>query len=234
VSGNYAAVAILAALRHRDRTGEGQWVEMSLNEAGITYCTDALLEYQRTGVPRPPNGNRDPRVAPQGVYRCIGTDNWVAVTVRSAEEWRAVAEAIGRPDLAADASLAELSARHERHDELDAAISAWTAELEQYEVAEALQARGVPAAPVLANWQILPDPHIHQRGMYETIVYPVVGAYPATTWPWHFEHTPARIERPAPLFAQHNCEILREAGLDDERIAELYASGVTADEPAAD
>jgi crotonobetainyl-CoA:carnitine CoA-transferase CaiB-like acyl-CoA transferase len=231
VSGNYAAVAILAALRHRERTGEGQWIDISLNECGITYCAEALLDYQRTGELRPPMANRDPLVAPQGVYRCIGTDNWVAITVRSADEWRAVAELIGRPDLAADESLADLAQRQARHDELDAAISAWTVELEQYEIAEALQARGVPAGPVLANWQVLPDPHVFERGVYQTILHPVVGAYPTTTWPWRFERTPARIVRPAPLFAQHNREILQEAGLDEAAIEALYASGTTADEP---
>jgi crotonobetainyl-CoA:carnitine CoA-transferase CaiB-like acyl-CoA transferase len=177
-------------------------------------------------------GNRDPKVAPQGVYRCIGTDNWVALTVRSAEDWRAVAEVIERPDLASDESLADLATRHARHDELDDAIGAWTAGLEQYEIAEALQGRGVPAGPVLANWQILPDPHVHARGLYETVVFPVVGAYPTTTWPWRFERTPARIERPAPLFAQHNREILREAGYDEAAITALYERGITADAPA--
>jgi crotonobetainyl-CoA:carnitine CoA-transferase CaiB-like acyl-CoA transferase len=231
VSGNYAAIAIMAALRHRARTGEGQWVDIALNECGVTFCAEALVEFQRTGVLRAPNANRDPAVAPQGVYRCIGTDNWVAVTVRSADEWKQVADVIGRPDLADDESLSELSARHARHDELDAAIAAWTAGLEQYEVAEALQARGVAAGPVLANWQIMADPHIFHRKMYETIVHPVVGAYPTTTWPWRFERTPARIVRPAPLFAEHNREILKEAGLDDDAIAALYASGTTADEP---
>jgi crotonobetainyl-CoA:carnitine CoA-transferase CaiB-like acyl-CoA transferase len=231
VSGNYAAVAIMAALRHRARTGEGQWIDMSLNECGVTFCAEALLDYQRTGELRPPMGNRDPLVAPQGVYRCIGTDNWVALTVRSGEEWRQVATLIGRPDLADDGSLQELSARQARHDELDAAISAWTAGLEQYEIAYALQACGVAAGPVLANWQILPDPHIYQRKMYETVLSPVVGAYPTTTWPWRFERTPARIARPGPLFAEHNREILAEAGLDDAAVAALYASGTTADEP---
>jgi crotonobetainyl-CoA:carnitine CoA-transferase CaiB-like acyl-CoA transferase len=231
VSGNYAAVAIMAALRHRARTGEGQWVDMALNECGVTFCADALVEFQRTGALRAPNANRDPRVAPQGVYRCIGTDNWVAITVRSTDEWKRVATLIARPDLADDESLAELSARHARHDELDDAISAWTAGLEQYEVAHALQALGVAAAPVLANWQIMADPHIHHRRMYETIVNPVVGAYPTTTWPWRFERTPARLASPAPLFAEHNREILKEAGLDDDAIAALYASGTTADEP---
>jgi crotonobetainyl-CoA:carnitine CoA-transferase CaiB-like acyl-CoA transferase len=231
VSGNYAAVAIMAALRHRARTGEGQFVDMALNECGVTYCADALVEYQRTGQLRAPMANRDPRVAPQGVYRCIGTDNWVAITVRSADEWKEVATLIGRPDLADDGSLSELSARHARHDELDAAISAWTAGLEQYEVAEALQARGVAAGPVLANWQIRADPHTYERGMYEMVLHPVVGAYPETTWPWRFERTPARIARPAPLFAEHNREILKEAGLDAAAIEGLYASATTADAP---
>ena len=231
VSGNYAAVAIMAALRHRARTGEGQFVDMSLNECGVTFCADALLEYQRTGTLRAPNANRDPAYAPQGVYRCIGTDNWVALSVQSGEEWKQVADLIGRPDLAADESLGDLAARHARHDELDAAISAWTAGREQYEVAQALQDRGVAAGPVLANWQVLPDPHIYERHLYETVVSPVVGAYPTITWPWKFERTPARITRPAPLFAQHNREILKEAGLDEAAIAALYESGTTADEP---
>ena len=117
------------------------------------------------------------------------------------------------------------------HDELDAAISAWTAEWEQYEAAQMLQARGVAAAPVLANWQIMADPHVFERGLYETILHPVVGAYPTVTWPWRFERTPARIVRSAPLFAEHNREILAEAGLSDETVAALYESGTTADEP---
>jgi crotonobetainyl-CoA:carnitine CoA-transferase CaiB-like acyl-CoA transferase len=231
VSGNYAAVAMMAALRHRARTGEGQWIDMSLNECGVTFCAEALLDYQRTGELRRPMANRDPAVAPQGVYRCVGNDNWLALTVRSGEEWTQVAELIGRPDLAADESLQELAGRCDRHDELDAAISAWSAEWEQYEAAQMLQARGVAAAPVLANWQIMADPHVFGRGLYETILHPVVGAYPTVTWPWRFERTPARIVRSAPLFAEHNREILAEAGLSDETVAALYESGTTADEP---
>ena len=229
VSGNYAAIAIMAALRHRARTGEGQWIDISLNEAGITYCAEAIVSLQQTGHVRPPMANRDPSVAPQGVYRCIGTDNWVALTVRSGDELSRLATLIGRPDLADDASLQDLAVRHARHDEIDVAISAWTAGLEQYEIAFALQEIGVAAGPVLANWQIKPDPHIYERGMYQTIVNPVVGAYPTTTWPWRFDRTPARIERPAPLFAQHNREILQEAGLGEDAIAALYESGTTAD-----
>ena len=231
VSGNYAAIATMAALRHRARTGEGQWVDIALNECGVTFCAEALVERQRTGELRLPMANRDASVAPQGVYRCIGTDNWLAVTVRSTSEWTALANLIGRPDLAADETLHDLAARHARHDELDTAISNWTAGREQYELAHALQAAGIAAGPVLANWQVLADPHIHERALYETVVFPVVGAYPTTTWPWRFSRTPAKLRRPAPLFAEHNRAILGEAGLDEAAIAALYASGTTADEP---
>ena len=231
VSGNYAAIAIMAALRHRSRTGVGQWIDMSLNEAGVTFCAEALVSFQRTGAMRSPAANRDPAVAPQGVYRCIGTDNWVAVTIRSGDEWRAAATLIGRDDLGEDPALRDLAGRHVRHDELDAAITAWTSGREQYEVAHAFQALGLAAGPVLANWQVQADPHIHHRRMYETTVHPVVGAYPTTTWPWRFDRTPARLTRPAPLFAEHNREVLGEAGFDASSIDGLYRTGATADEP---
>ena len=129
------------------------------------------------------------------------------------------------------AGLASLAGRQRRHDELDVALAAWTATLEQYEVAWACQRAGVSAAPVLANWQMLPDPHLHHRGFFQPQEHPVVGVYPTPTWPWRFSRTPARLGRPAPLFAEHNREILAEAGLDEAAVAALYASGATADDP---
>jgi crotonobetainyl-CoA:carnitine CoA-transferase CaiB-like acyl-CoA transferase len=232
VSGIHGAVAVMAALEHRHRTGQGQWIEMSLNECGAAFCCEALTSYRATGEVRSPSGNRDPRFAPHGVYPCAGADFWVAIAVQSDEDWLALARAMGRDDLAGDKGLATLEGRQARHDELDREIAVWTSGLEQYEVAWELQRRGVSAAPVLANWQILPDPHLRQRGAYMDVEFPVVGVYPTTTWPWHFSRTPAAITRPAPLFAEHNREILAEAGLSEQRIADLYAEGITADEPA--
>jgi crotonobetainyl-CoA:carnitine CoA-transferase CaiB-like acyl-CoA transferase len=231
LAGIHGATAVMAALEHRRHTGEGQWIEMALNECGAAFCCEALLDHQATGTVRRPNGNRDPRFAPQGAYPCAGVDHWVAICVQSDDDWVALAEAMGRSDLAADEGLASREGRAARHDEIDEAIAAWTAGLEQYEVAWDLQRRGVSSAPVLANWQVLPDPHLHRRGFYTDVEYPVVGVYPATTWPWRFERTPARMSRPAPLFSEHNREILKEAGLDDVAIDALYESGITADEP---
>ena len=232
VSGNYAAVAIMAALRHRARTGEGQWVDMSLNECGVTFCADALLEYQRTGELRAPMGNRDPAVAPQGVYRCIGTDNWVALTVRSGEEWTAVAELIGRPDLAADASLADLAGRHARHDELDEAISAWTAGLEQYEIAEALQARRRPRRAGAGQLADHARPaHLRAGHVRDD------RCTPSSAPTRRRRGRGASSGRRPGSCARRRCSpsttarSSHEAGLDDDAIEALYAAGATADEP---
>jgi crotonobetainyl-CoA:carnitine CoA-transferase CaiB-like acyl-CoA transferase len=103
--------------------------------------------------------------------------------------------------------------------------------LEQYEIAWALQRAGVSAAPVLANWQMLPDPHLHQRGFFVDIEHPVVGVYPYASWPWRFTRTPASIRRAAPVFAEHNRDIFIELGLTTSEIDALYAEGITADEP---
>ncbi len=231
VSGIHGAVAIMAALEYRRRTGEGQWIDISLNETGAAFCLESMLEYQVSGTIRPPMTNRDPRFAPQGAYPAAGIDKWVAISVQDDDDWLALCDVMGRSDLAEDPELAELSGRWARHDAIDAAIRDWTATLEQHEVAWALQRVGVSAAPVFANWQILPDPHLHERGFYIDVEHPVVGVYPYASWPWQFSRTPAEIRRAAPVFAEHNRDILSDLGLAESEIDDLYTSGVTADVP---
>jgi crotonobetainyl-CoA:carnitine CoA-transferase CaiB-like acyl-CoA transferase len=231
VSGVHGAVAVLAALERVRRSGEGQFVDLALNECGAAFCAEFLLRHELTGEPPGPLGNRDERFAPQGVYATVGADHWLAVCCQSDAAWPALAEAIGRPDLAADPDLVALAGRQARHDELDVALMVWASQREHYEAAWALQRAGVSAAPVLANWQMEADPHLHARGVFQRVAHPVVGVYPTTTGPWRFARTPARLDRPAPLFAEHNRQVLAEAGLSEAQIASLYAVGVTADEP---
>ncbi len=233
VAGNHAAVAILAALEERERSGLGQFIDVALNEAGACHFLEMLLDYQATGTIRRPNGNRDERFAPQGAYRCAGDDCWIGLAVQRDEEWPLLAEAIGREDLADDPELTTLAGRQARHDELDAAIQAWTQGYEQYEAAWILQRAGISAAPVLANWQVLADPHLFHRGFYVPIEHPVVGVYPFPSWPWRFSRTPALVRRAAPRFAEHNRQILSEIGLSEERIQQLYDDGITSDTPTA-
>ena len=233
VSGNHATVAILAALEHRDRSGEGQYIDVALNEAGAAYFFEALMEHQVTGEVRRPNANRDARYAPQGAYRAIGEDCWIALSIQTDADWIALCEVIERPDLADDSTLAKLDGRQARHDEIDDAIVAWTSEREQYEAVRELQAANISAAPILANWQVLHDPHIHASGFYTWIDHPVIGVYPFPSWPWRFSRTPASVRRAAPRFAEHNREVLRELGYSEARIVELYELGVTSDVPTA-
>ena len=233
VSGNHATVAILAALEHRDETGAGQYIDVALNEAGAAYFFESLMAYQTSGEVRRPQGNRDARFAPQGAYRAAGEDSWIALSVQNDDDWASLCRVLGREDLLADSELSTLAGRTARQNELDLAIEAWTSEREQYEAAWELQRAGVSAAPILANWQVLHDPHIHERGFYRWVNHSVIGVYPYPSWPWRFSRTEPSIRRAAPRFAEHNHEVLSELGYDDEQIAELYALEITSDVPTA-
>ena len=123
VTGAHAAIATLAALYHRAQTGQGQYIDMSLHENGITFFPGAIIEYMTTGVLPSRRGNKHTRYAPQGAYLSMGDDSWIALCVRSESEWNALAYAIDRPDMAEDPDLATPEGRHARHDDLDVAIS---------------------------------------------------------------------------------------------------------------
>ena len=153
--------------------------------------------------------------------------------MQSDSEWAALCDVIGREDLLRDPQLGSLAGRTAHQDEIDVAITSWTQKQEQYEASWALQRAGVSAAPVLMNWQVLHDPHVHARGFYRWIDHAVVGVYPFPSWPWRFGRTEPTIRRGAPRFAEHNSEVLRELGYDDDQIAELYALEITSDAPTA-
>lgn len=232
VTGNHGAVAVLAALHHRRRSGRGQWIDMALLEAVSPFFAPQFLEYSVTGVVPGPIGNRSPLYAPQGVYRSFGKDCWLAVTVRDSRDFAALCGLMGRADLAADPSLDSVEGRRKRHDELDIAISAWAATCDHVAGAEALQAAGVPAAPVMANWEIASDNHLNAREFFVRIAHRDAGTYPFPGFPWRFSQTPAAVYRPAPMFAEHNAEVFRGIlGLGAEDVAALYSGGVTSDAP---
>jgi crotonobetainyl-CoA:carnitine CoA-transferase CaiB-like acyl-CoA transferase len=232
VAGAHGAIAILAALRHRDRTGEGQWIDLSLLESAAALFGEGLMEWALNQRVPEPRGNRHPRHAPQGCYPAAGNDSWLALTVRTDAEWQALCGVLHRPDLARAADLQDAAGRRARHDELDTAIGAWSRELDHYEAARQLQAAGVPAAPVLANWELLSDPHLFARGFYVPVPHPEVGVLPFPGMPWRFSRTPGAVRGGAPCFAEHNALVFRDLlGLIDDEVRALYAEGVTADEP---
>ena len=232
VTGNHGAVAVLAALHGRRRTGRGQWIDMALLEAVGPFFAQPFLEYAVTGELPRPRANRSPDFSPQNVYPSFGKDCWLALTVEADGQWPALCGVIGRPDLAADLALRTIEGRQARSAEIDAAIRAWSATLDHNHAATALQAAGVPAAPVMANWEIVMDNHLNERDFFVAIQHPEAGTHRFPGYPWRFQGTPPPAPMPAPMFGEHNQDVFGSLlGLSASEIAALYAKGVTSAAP---
>ena len=178
ITGAHATVGILAALLARERTGNGQRLDMALQESAAAFMVESIMDYRLNGRVARPRGNRSTRIAPQGAYRSLGTDCWLAIGVETDDQWRALCAAIERPDLADRFPTRE--ARLGAHDEIDVAIEAWSETRNHNRAAELLQEAGVPAGPVLANWEIVSDPHLYERGYFVDIVHPTPGTSAGT------------------------------------------------------
>ncbi|WP_395106279.1 CaiB/BaiF CoA transferase family protein [Actinomadura sp. SCN-SB] len=210
----HAVVATLAALRHRERTGQGQLIEVPQIEVGACVGADPVIEYALTGHAPGRNGNRSSVFAPQGAY--VGSDGRrVALSVRDDADWKRLRTALGDPDWARDPALETVAGRHERHDALDAALGAWASEAPAEKLAGLLLEHGVPAAVVTTADDFHTDPQLTARGYYQELPHPVMGPELYPGWPMRFSHVPDQPHRaPAPLLGEHNEEILRgELGL---------------------
>ena len=219
------AMITLAALTHRAETGAGQYVDFSMAEALSASLPEALLEYQMTGAEPAPLGNRDRASAPSGAYPCAGDDRWLAVEAHTPAQWRALCETIGRRDLSALA--ADPAARKAREDELDAAISAWTSELDDREAFETLQSAGVPCAPSLDIGRLHADRQLNEGGYLTPVEYPDGRTLTLPTLPWRIDGERTAAIRPAPTLGQDSDYVYRELlGLSGEEVAELTEARV--------
>ena len=226
-AGLHGAVAVLAALLHRRRTGEGQSIDLSLWEASTALLPDALLEAQMNGADPPRNGNRHPRMSPHGVFRCAGEDRWVSIAVANDVEWRALCGAMGAPGLAEDPRFAMLAARKENEDDLEAHITKWTLPRSAEDVTRCLQAAGVAAFPSMTNRDLATDPHLAGRGFFVDLPHPEVGPRHHAGIPWKLAETPCAVEAPAPTLGQHTREVLEGLlGYPPSAVDELAAAGV--------
>ncbi|MFN0093564.1 MAG: CaiB/BaiF CoA transferase family protein [Dehalococcoidia bacterium] len=227
-SGTTGAAAIAMALLHRDRTGEGQYIEITGQETLVSLIGEQFAALS-LGLEPAAKGNRHPDMAPHGCYPCAGDDRWVTIAVRAEADWRGLCDLIGAPGLA---ELDSLEARQASALEVDAAIMGWTLGRSDYEAALALQAAGVAAAPVLHALDLVEDPHYRVRGYFQMVTHPDMGAYPHDGVAWRLSRTPGGIAAPAPLFGEHTRQVLSETfGVAAERIDALYASGAAADAP---
>jgi benzylsuccinate CoA-transferase BbsF subunit len=222
----HAALAVVAALCHRSRTGEGQFIDVTLWEAATSLLPDALLEYQMNGAEPPRDGNRDPHMAPHGVFRCAGGDRWLSIAVDSDEEWRALCGVIGEESLGADPRFATAAERKRNEDVLEARITEWTKTLSPQEATHRLQAAGVAAFPTMTNQDLAEDPHLAARGFFVDLPHREVGPRHHAGIPWRLSATPCSVETAAPCLGQHTERVLSEVlGYSPAEIEALRAEG---------
>ena len=227
----YMTMAILLALVHRERTGEGQWVDMACTEAGASLNGPNLLDFTVNGQPlrrdASPNSNRsdNPLMAPHGIFACEGDDEWVAIACRSDEDWRALAGVIGG-GLADDASHATTAGRVAAQDALEAEITAWTSTRNKFDVQRTLLAAGVPAAAVQKPQERI-DQDPETEGLWPTVHHEKMGDVRVDGLGVTLSETPWKISRGGPVLGQYNDEVYTEVlGLSTGEVDELREGGV--------
>jgi crotonobetainyl-CoA:carnitine CoA-transferase CaiB-like acyl-CoA transferase len=226
VAPKFIAAALLAALDHRRRTGEGQYIDLSQAEASIHFLTPAVLDYTVNGRVQTRMGNRSLTEAPHGVYPCAGEDRWVAIACADEAQWRALCAVSGHPEWAVDPRFATLADRIAHADALDALVAAWTAPRDVEEVERLLQGAGVPVHRVATSADCFADPQLAHRGHFVTLEHPELGPVPVENSRLRLSRTPARIAWPGPTYGQHNDQVLREIlGLSDADIVRLVTAG---------
>lgn len=221
------AAAILAALDHRQRTGQGQYIDQSQAESALHFLGPAILDYTVNGRVQGRVGNRDADMAPHGVYPAAGEDRWVAIAVGNDEQWRALCDVMERPDLLRDERFAAPEARLTHQDELDAVVAEWTKGRHAQETEATLQGRGVPASAVQNSQELYRDPQLTHRGHFVQLPHEVHGTTTVEGSRFKLSRTPAGVERAGPTFGRDNQYVLETIlGYSQERIADLAAAGV--------
>ena len=232
ITGSHAAGVLMAALRHRRRTGKGMYIDVSQQESSVALMGPEVLAYQMTGQEPKRRGNRSGWYAPANSYRCAGEDRWVTIAATNQDQWRSLAQAMDADGLADDPRFATKEARRENHDDLDRIISEWTIGLEAYDLTRKLQRLGVPAGPVLRGPDLLQDAHYKDRGTFVTVDHPQVGPKQYPGIPWKMSATPGVVRWPSPTLGQHNREVYGELlGLNGLEIDQLDQTGVIGTKP---
>jgi crotonobetainyl-CoA:carnitine CoA-transferase CaiB-like acyl-CoA transferase len=238
-AGVHALNALLLALEHRRRTGEGVLVEAAMVDAALNIAAEQVIEHSAYGSLLQRDGNRGPVAAPQNLYRSADVDEfgrddcWVAIAVTTDAQWEALREALGQPEWAMDPALSEAAGRRARHDVVDERLAAWCLPQSSDAIVETLWAAEVPVAKVMQPHRQAELPQLRHRRFFEQVGHPVNVAAPHSTLPVNLSNGPDHFHRgPAPLLGQHNHELLSELGLGDDEILALEEDGVIGTAPA--
>jgi len=231
ISGLYAALAALAALRRRDKAGQGAYVDISELEAACSMLGPALLDYSVNGRAAKPAGNKAEwgQAAPHGCYRCKGEDRWCVIAVFSEEEWQSLCNVMGQPQLALQDKFNSRGSRLEHADELDSLIEEWTVNYTPGEVTELLQSAGVPTAAVNNARDLANDAQLNERGFFVESEHPVLGLTRTDGNPIRMSAAPAVYHKAAPLLGGDNRRVFIDIlGMDEDKFKRYVAEGIIA------
>ena len=227
LSPRYVAFLIAAALLHRHRTGEGQYIDVSQIETGVYSLSEMMVRFAATGEVMERRGNRDERGVPHGVYPCRGDDRWIAIAIFSDPEWRLLRRAMGNPAFSEDPRFDFAAGRRTHEDELDEQLGRWTRERDPHELAEALQAAGIEAGPVQTYDDLLADPQLAHRGHFETLRHRHLGEMQFENYAIRLSDAPPRLEAPGPDLGEHTDEVLCDLlGFDRSEVQRLVEEEV--------
>jgi benzylsuccinate CoA-transferase BbsF subunit len=210
--GTTAAFAILAALVHRQKTGEGQHIDLSSSECVSVLVGAQMMEYTMNRRSPFRSGNQDSIMAPHNCYPSKGHDKWISIAVATDEEWEALVRVMGNPEWTRREIFASKYNRWKHRTELDKLIAEWSVNLSHYDAMKLLQEAGVAAMPSFSAEEIISDPHIQARGVITAVEHPILGKKVVLNPSWKLSETPARIYKSAPLLGEHNeavfCDLL--------------------------
>ncbi len=228
------SLAMLSALYHRERTGEGQWIDASQSEVGLFINGTTILDWSANGRIWSRYGNRSPYkpAAPHGIYPCAGTDRWIAIACFTDSEWQALGAVASHPGWASDARFSTLAGRLAHQDALDAAVSEWTRTQDAYDAMHRLQQAGVPAGVCqTAGDRCDHDPQLAELEWLTEVTGTKIGRWPIAEVPVKMSESPAyiggRIDRGAPCYGEDNHYVYGELlGMSAKEIEDLAAEGV--------
>ncbi|WP_310774069.1 CaiB/BaiF CoA-transferase family protein [Mycobacterium sp. Z3061] len=232
-AGIHAVNALLLALEHRRRTGQGVMVEAAMVDAALNVAAEQVIEFSSYGALLERAGNRGPTAVPQNLYLSADIDEfgrldtWVAIAVATDEQWVQLCGALGSPSWATDPALATATGRRAQEDRIDNQLARWCEGRTRDDIVATLWGAGVPVAKVMQPHRQTELDQLDARGFFEVVDHPVCGPARLSSVPMRLSGGPRLFHtQPAPLLGQHNRELLAELGLTDDEIAQLEADGV--------
>lgn len=223
----FVITAVLAALDYRDRTGKGQYIDLSQLESSLHFLAPALLDCAVNEKVQMRMGNRSNTSVPHGVFPCKGEDRWCAILVQNEEQWNNFCEVMGNPNWTRDKKFATVFERKKNEDKLETLISEWTQKQDPYELMKKLQDAGVPAGVVQNAADICGDIQLQHRDHFIKVEHPEIGPYEAEVPSFRLPLCPAEIDMPAPCLGEHTeyvcCQLLN---MSTEEFVELLNEGI--------